>query len=262
MKKKTEPASRLNWKNLAKKLLLFLFPLLFHFQARALQEMASDSIGTKEDSLGFDYHRPAEFGTDYVDSYLAQKEFQYKEIQQEQTWLDKIKQRIQNAWDRFWAGIFGSRAFSGFWKVFFQLAPYLLLLVLMALLVWLAMKYGGGESQDKRFALSAISSDEVLLKSDNLKALAEEAMRSGDYRLALRYRYLIVLQHLIQQKLIVWKSSKTNYEYQRELQGTGFQAPFSEVTRIYNFVWYGHFDLDEKTYGDLEKAFTQIDQLR
>jgi hypothetical protein len=247
---------------LAKKILLFLFPLLLHFQAKALQEMAVDSIGTKGETLDFNYHQPADFGTEFVDSYLAQKEFQYKEIQQEQTWLDKIKQRIQNAWDRFWAGVFGSRAFTGFWKVFFQLAPYLLLLVLMALLVWLAMKYGGGESQDKRFALSAISSDEVLLKSDNLKGLAEEAMRNQDFRLALRYRYLIVLQQLIQKKLIVWKSSKTNYEYQRELQGTGFQAPFSEVTRIYNFVWYGHFDLDAKTFGELEKAFTQMDQVR
>lgn len=224
--------------------------------------MEVDSIGSKEDTLGFDYHRPAEFGTEYVDTYLAQKEFQYKEIQREQTWLDRAKQWIQNTWDRFWAGIFGSRAFTGFWKVFFQLAPYLLLLVLMTLLVWLAMRYGGRENDDKKFALSSLNSDEVLLKSDNLQALAEEAMRGGDYRLALRYRYLLILQHLIHKKLIVWKSSKTNYEYQRELQGTGFQAPFSEVTRIYNFVWYGHFDLDEKTYGELEKAFTQMDQLR
>jgi hypothetical protein len=219
-------------------------------------------MGSKEDSLDFAYHRPADFGTDYVDTYLSQKEFQYKETQQEPTWLDRLKQKIQNAWDRFWASVFGSRAFTGFWKVFFQLAPYLLVLVLMALLVWLAMKYGGGENQDKKFALSLLNSDEVLLKSDNLKALAEEAMRIQDFRLALRYRYLLVLQHLIQQKLIVWKSSKTNYEYQRELQGTGFQAPFSEVTRIYNFVWYGHFDLDAETYGELEKAFTQMDQLK
>lgn len=224
--------------------------------------MAVDSIGSKGDSLGFSYHHPADFGTAFVDTYLAQKEFQYKETLQEQTWLGRLQQRIQNAWDRFLAGIFGSRAFTGFWKVFFQLAPYLLLAVLLALLVWLAMKYGGGESQDKRFALSAVGSDELLLKSDNLNALAEEAMRSGDYRLALRYRYLIVLQHLIQKKLIVWKSSKTNYEYQRELQGTGFQVPFSEVTRIYNFVWYGHFDLDAETFGELEKAFTQMDKLK
>lgn len=224
--------------------------------------MGVDSIGSKGDTLGFNYHHPAEFGTEFVDSYLAQKEFQYKETLREQTWLGRLKQRIQNAWDRFLAAIVGSKAFSGFWKVFFQLAPYLLLLVLMALLVWLAMKYGGGESQEKRFALSAISSDEALLKSDNLKALVEEAMRNGDFRLALRYRYLIVLQQLIQQKLIIWKSSKTNYEYQRELQGTGFQAPFSEVTRIYNFVWYGHFDLDAETFGELEKAFNQMDKLK
>ena len=221
-----------------------------------------DSIRPQGDSLAFPYHHAFDFGEEYLDAYLAQEEFQYTETQREKTWLDRLKLWINDAWSRFWASIFGAMDLSGFWAAFFQLAPYLLVLVLMMLLVWLAMRYGGREHDDKKFALTSLNSDEVLLKSDNLKALADDAMRGGDYRLALRYRYLLILQLLIQKDLIVWKSSKTNYDYQRELQGTGFQAPFSEVTRIYNFVWYGHFELDAHTFGELEKAFIHMDQLR
>ncbi|MDR7129333.1 hypothetical protein J2X69_001670 [Algoriphagus sp. 4150] len=240
--------------------------LFFLFQYRpvlAKQDIlhAQDSMGTRLDSPSFTYHKAWSFEEGYADAYLSQAEYDYEEIRQEKNWLHRVKLWFTNAWNRFLERIWGGSALSGFWQVFFQLAPYLLLLMLMSLLVWLAMKYSSGASQDGKTALSSLSADEALLKSDNLKELEEEALRNQDFRLALRYRYLSVLQHLIRRKLIVWKSSKTNFDYQKELEETPFLAPFTEVTRIYNFVWYGHFDLDATTYGELEGAFSNLDQL-
>jgi hypothetical protein len=71
----------------------------------------------------------------------------------------------------------------------------------------------------------------------------------------------MVLQLLIRKDLIVWKSSKTNFDYQKELGNSPYLGPFTEVTRIYNFVWYGHFDLDESTYSELKNAFDHLDHL-
>lgn len=263
MKKKTELDSKRNWKTLAKTALITFLFLFINWQSPAGQEMslAQDRVGSSQDSLGFFYHKAWSFEDGYAEEYLAQSEYIYEETLREKNWFERIKERIENAWNQFWAKLWEGVEISGFWNVFFQLVPYLLVFVLMGLLVWLAMKFSGGGSTDRPIGFSNLSPDEVLLRSDNLKTLAEEALKNQDYRLALRYRYLLVLQQLIHRKLIVWKSSKTNLDYQKELRETPFLKPFAQVTRIYNFVWYGHFDLDKKTYEDLEGAFNHLDQL-
>jgi hypothetical protein len=263
MRKKIERGLRRNLKALAKTGLIAFIFMLFHWQTLAMDNIPvpQDSMSAGLDSLSYSYHGAWEFESGYEEAYLSQKEYAYEEIQKEKNWLQRANHWLKTAWDRLLEKIFGGPVFSGFWQIFSQLAPSLLLLVLMGLLVWLAMKYNSGDSQDRKIGFSSQSADEILLKSDNLKALAEEALRNQDFRLALRYRYLLVLQHLIHRKLIVWKSSKTNLDYQKELRETPFIGPFTEVTRIYNFVWYGHFDLDTKTYRELEGAFNHLDQL-
>ncbi len=223
--------------------------------------MPQDSLLIIQDSLEIPYHKAWSFEAGYEEDYLSKPEYNYEESLREKNWFEQLKERLENGWNRFWNNFWDGVGVSGFWKVFSQLAPYALILALMGLLVWLAMKFSSGGVDDRKLAYSSLSADEVLLKSDNLKMLAEEALKNQDFRLALRYRYLLVLQQLIQRKLIVWKSSKTNFDYQKELRETQFLTPFTEVTRIYNFVWYGHFDLDEKAYSELEVTFNHLEQL-
>ena len=220
-----------------------------------------DSLSTLQDPPEPPYYEAWSFEAGYEEDYISKPEYKYEEPLGEKNWFEQLKERLENAWKSFWTGIWDGVVISGFGKLLSQLAPYVLILALMALLVWLAIKYSSGKVEDRKIGFSNLSADEVLLRNKNLKSLAEEALKSQDFRLALRYRYLLVLQELIHRKLIVWKSSKTNYDYQKELKETPFLASFTEVTRIYNFVWYGHFDLDEKTYGELEGAFNHLDQL-
>lgn len=262
MRKKTIPASRPNWKVLGKVTLSAVL-IFFCWQAIGSQDSLT-SAEVKEvapDSLVVDYYNPWTFEEGFGDKYLSQKEFDYSEAKENETWLQRIKRQIQNAWDNFWNSVWDNAASTKFWQVFTQLAPYLLLGLLIALMVWLALKYTYHSDPSAKTYLHAPSADELLLKSDNLRALTEDALRSQDFRLALRYRYLLVLQLLIRKDLIAWKSSKTNFDYQKELRNTPYLAHFTEVTRIYNFVWYGHFDLDEATYSELKSAFDHLDHL-
>lgn len=263
MKKKTEPELRQNSRNLARIGPITLLLFLFQWQTLTGQDIQPSLDTLKEglDSLDLSYHKAWTFEEGYEKKYLAREEFSYEEILQERNWLQRVKLWFNNTWNKFLASLWDGVVLSGFWKGFFQLAPYILLLALLGLLVWLAMKYSSDSSRDRKTQLSSPSADEVLIKSDNLKELAEEALRSQDFRLALRYRYLIVLQRLGERKFILWKSSKTNHDYQKELRDTPFLGSFTEVTRIYNVVWYGHFDVDLTAYRAFEKAFTKLDQL-
>ena len=262
MRKKTERALKPNWTILGKLVLTALFWIIC-WQAIATQDSLSDSeaVEMTPDSAEVIYHGPWTFEEGFADDYLGQKDFDYSEAKENETWLQRIKRQIQNAWDNFWISVWDNNASTKFWQVFTQLAPYLLLGLLMALLVWLALKYTYHPDPSAKTYLHQPTTDELLLKSDNLKALAEDSLRRQDFRLALRYRYLMVLQLLIRRDLIVWKSSKTNFDYQKELSNSPYLGPFTEVTRIYNFVWYGHFDLDEATYSELKNAFDHLDHL-
>lgn len=263
MSKKTELASKQNSRNLARIGLIALFSLIIQWQSFAVQNNLSsvDTVVASPDSSGFIYHKAWSFEEGYEERYLSRDAYQYEEVPEQDNWWRRLKLWFERTWYSLLDKVFGGENMSGFWRAFFQIAPYLALLALMVLLVWLVMKFSSENNPEAKEYFSGLSSDEVLIKNSDLKKLAEEALKVQDFRLALRYRYLLVLRNLIDRNLILWKSSKTNFDYQKELRESTFLDPFKEVTRIYNFVWYGQQDLDAKTYSEFEQAFNHIDHL-
>jgi len=59
-------------------------------------------------------------------------------------------------------------------------------------------------------------------------------------------------------ELIDWQLQKTNDDYLKELGSTKLQEPFKTITRLYDYIWYGNFDLDELKYMKAEHAFVQL----
>lgn len=260
MKKKTRLGSGLNWKNLVK--YCFLFFLQIEFQGATIAQesglVSLDSVeSNRVETPNFSYQAP-DFGTSYVEEYQSKREFQYEEVVQGSSWWEEFKIWLNRLWYEFLELFFGTMDSTGIGSIISQLAPYVITFLLMGILVWIALKYGTGSNPNTSLNLEGLSSDELMLQRQDLHALAAEALARQDYRLAVRYRYLEALQQLMNRKLIDWKSFKTNRDYLRELQGNVLQTPFSEVTRIYNFVWYGHFELDEASFLALESSFHRI----
>jgi hypothetical protein len=90
--------------------------------------------------------------------------------------------------------------------------------------------------------------------------MAGEMAEKGDYRSALRYRYLHLIQLLAAGKLIIWKPDKTNHDYLRELAGTPVREAFRYMTYLFNYTWYGHFDLDEGTYARAVDSLKSVEK--
>ena len=90
--------------------------------------------------------------------------------------------------------------------------------------------------------------------------MAGEMAEKGDYRSALRYRYLHLIQLLAAGKLIIWKPDKTNHDYLRELAGTPVREAFRYMTYLFNYTWYGHFDLDEGTYARAVESLKSVEK--
>jgi len=95
------------------------------------------------------------------------------------------------------------------------------------------------------------------IESVNIDKHIDEALRNGNYRLAIRWCFLKSLQLLNNKKQIAWQPAKTNIDYQHELKNKDLREGFSKLSYIFEYVWYGEMATNagtfEKYKGDMEK---------
>ncbi|KUJ50275.1 DUF4129 domain-containing protein [Chryseobacterium sp. JAH] len=79
--------------------------------------------------------------------------------------------------------------------------------------------------------------------------------RTKDYRSAVRYQFLFVLKKLSDKKLILWNPEKTNKDYVAELKVPNLRSEFSDLSYIFDYVWYGEFSIDEQSYTKFKEQY-------
>lgn len=90
----------------------------------------------------------------------------------------------------------------------------------------------------------------------NYDALARAAITAGNWREAVRMRYLHTLQLLENKQLIAPGKDKTNMDYLRELSSTAWHKPFATLTLHYEYIWYGQQPLNDGQFSQLEEQFS------
>jgi hypothetical protein len=93
---------------------------------------------------------------------------------------------------------------------------------------------------------------------DDWEKVIQEAARAGNYRLAVRHGYRYLLSLLQEKNMISFQVAKTNYQYVFELAGTQLHKPFMQLTRDYEYAWYGGFDIKEERFQDYYHKVTTI----
>jgi hypothetical protein len=119
------------------------------------------------------------------------------------------------------------------------------------------------------FNFSDITED---LSSIDFQKKINEAVKAGDYRLAVRWHYLKILFLLDKKQIIAFAPHKTNidYSYQirdkenvkenNELKGKNLYQNFMQLSRIYEFVWYGKFNVGNIEYPQYAADFERFEQ--
>lgn len=102
-----------------------------------------------------------------------------------------------------------------------------------------------------------ISEEETIEKID-IDALIAEALKTNDYRLAVRYLHLKLLQSLANANLIDWHFEKTNSDYQKELKADHLKKDFAKASYLYDYIWYGEFDIDQAGFDSTQKHFETL----
>jgi hypothetical protein len=137
----------------------------------------------------------------------------------------------------------------------------LLVLVGIVLAIWLFRRSDFGsylKGNTKHFEFNFADVEEDISGIDFDKKVVK-AKGDTDYRMAVRWLYLKQLHLLNQKGRIAWQPYKTNMDYANELSGSSYKHSFKDISRIYEYVWYGKYSVNEQSFHSLEKEFKQFE---
>jgi hypothetical protein len=114
-----------------------------------------------------------------------------------------------------------------------------------------------GKSSKLMKGPGAAEDDAEDIAATNWDALLQAALAKNDLRLAVRYSYMWLLQLLQQRELIQYRIDKTNYEYADELHETSYKQAFRQLSRQYEYAWYGGINISGEKYAEYTTLFDQ-----
>lgn len=189
--------------------------------------------------------RPSE---EHLQDLRGQRDFRYVEGKSEES----------DSWSflaPFWrwlAEVLNTRAGQFTWKygIYALMVGALVFAVLKLMQVDLTRAFG----RAPRPAGLSYDTETEDLNTLNIDALLAQAEGENNYRLAVRLGYLQVLRQLSDRGLIRWQPDKTNHDYLYELPAGPLPEAFRELTRQFEYVWYG--EQDDLSAADYERART------
>ena len=86
----------------------------------------------------------------------------------------------------------------------------------------------------------------------------KKAETEQSYRVAIRLIFLQTLKLLSDTNHIKYQPDYTNLDYLQQLHQSNLYNDFSKVTRSYEYVWYGKFEISSATYTTIKKDFLML----
>jgi hypothetical protein len=114
-----------------------------------------------------------------------------------------------------------------------------------------------GNTKQTGFNFSDLEED---ISQIDFNEKVRKAKQDGDLRLALRWLYLKQLFLLNEHGRIAWQPYKTNMDYANELSSSSLKQSFKELSKLYEYVWYGDYPMNENSFVKAESEFAQFEK--
>lgn len=176
----------------------------------------------------------------------------------------KVENKDLGFWDRFWQWIteslFGNSDYASRQKLQ-TLFFWFIAIAGLAVIIWLLTRtqftsFLKGDTKNTSFSFSDVDED---ISGIDFNARIGKAVQEHDLRLAIRWQYLKQLHLLNEKKAISYQPFKTNIDYTQELSGSPLQKTFTGISRVYDYVWYGKYEITESEYHAFETEFKKFE---
>lgn len=240
--------------------LLVIFLLLSN--SLTLQGQTTDSLQEKQEIYSEEITPvPLKFEEEKLRSFKEDPDFNYTEDIQEDNWWTSFKRYISMQWKKLLNWLFGDLEASPLLAFFLKSLPYLLVILALSLLVYMFTRLDLGETFLKTPGKGSVVLDEEenIIRFEDIKELIAKAVSNNDFRLAVRYHFLYILQQMSLTGIVTYDSTKTDEDYLNEIKKENLKPIFKKLNRIYDFVWYGHFETGEEVYLRIQKEFQEME---
>jgi hypothetical protein len=246
--------------------LLFLLLLVISFLAKAADSLVTNQkkpIRFSEKDIKVDDQKvePIHFDPNYKSKYNS-SEFQYEFESTGKSWWDRFVEWLEQLFKDLFGLSDGVSSTAVDWTV--NTIATLIVLFVIYLIVKSILNEEGQWIFGKSTTKKIISSDDIErnLKYIDFEKLIKDTLKSGDNRLVIRYYYLWILKRMSEKSIIEWIPEKTNSDYLYEIKSDTLKKDFGYVSYLYNYIWYGEFDLDDATFSQaiqsLEKTLKSV----
>ena len=222
------------------------------------QEMSTDTVQfaagdslAEEPVIRYDSSAPVLRSVDEgtVNGYREDADFDYARKEPPST---SFFERFGKWFARLFDSIFGNSTVLDIVQYLIVGAAIILVLVLAARSEFSGFFRRKGAEQNQDLGFEEIEENLDLM---NFDALIAAALASDNLRRAVRLRYLQLLRAMSERGIIEWRIEKTNRDYLYELKHVELRSGFGELTRIFDYVWYGDFPIQRKEYDQISRDF-------
>lgn len=228
------------------KIIWLLFFIGLPINSSAVSNVEKDSIAYNQRNF------EEKFQDKYTDS-----DFQYepKEIKASDSFWDRFWRAVGRFFESIFSGSSGETVSSGI-SIFMKILAFAIIAFVVYLIVRIILNKEGGWIFSKSSRKIDVSENvEENIHTIDFKSIVKSASNEKDFRVAVRYYYLWLLKSLSDKNIIEWDIEKTNLDYQREIQNSEIKKNFRFLSYIYEYSWYGEFELSEEDFKKAENAF-------
>ncbi len=197
------------------------------------------------------------FDEDKIEKYKKDSDYDYSVYEVTESTWDQFKTWLGRHYNRLMRWLFGDYEASSALAFFIKIFPYLIVVLVFILFIYLFVKYNWGKRifNEQEAPSLLFSEEEEIIRRKDIDQLIEKALQKQNYRLAIRYQYLKSLRILEEGNMIRYEFSKTNQDYIQELNQHPVRSLFSEITRYYDYAWYGGFIVSLAQYQAMDRNF-------
>ncbi|MFN2262069.1 MAG: hypothetical protein ABR595_08415 [Psychroflexus sp.] len=211
----------------------------------------------------YSFEHSVEFDPEIIQDFKNDSDYNYYRAVGEKSITQEIMNWINMQFTKFIEWLFGDMVGASFWEYLGLILKIVSILGLVFLVVWLLNRYNPGQKLTKNSKNPEVNltEEEELIYQKNLQDLIQEAIQNNDYRLAIRYYYLLILKNLKNKNILEYQFQKTNTEYIQEVKNQSFSEDFEAITKYYDFVWYGDFQLNNLSFEKLKSRFENLNKI-
>jgi len=191
-----------------------------------------------------------------IPSRYKGREFDYAVSKPRESFFQKLMRKL----NQIIQGIFGETTLTKSGE-FTAILIRLFAIILVGFLLYFIIKFLMGKDgnfifgkKNKKLDINVQELHENIHEINFPESIAKFEM-AGDYRSAVRYQFLFVLKKLSDKKLINWNPEKTNKDYAAELKAPHLKNDFSDLSYIFDYVWYGEFSIEEESYQKFKNQY-------